>query len=591
MNGYRLLVVSSDTGELRQSVLADPHCFAGWKLETAGSTESALLACRRRPFDALVVDAEFGTAASLGLLNWIAGNKRETIRFVCGDPADTTLLEESLRHSHRVFTSIPDAATLRDTIRVAAATQEWLLRYHDSLGGLVPRMRMFPSPPTLYFKVLAELKSAHTSVERIAELIQTDFAVTTRLIQLVNLVGYGRRQAVTSLADAIQILGLETVKSQVLAVQAVVRLDDSAESSLGTEQIWKHASAVAERARRIALYQTRDRTVADQAFTAGLLHDLGRLLFASNFPAEYTQVLEQARRMNQPLVELERQLLGISHVEAGAYLAALWGLPAPVVSAIGWHLEPCASNDAAFTPLTALHAANAFEHGDTNANPPASGYELSTDYLQRIGCAEAVESWKTAPAVSPREVSRATTASKTKNTRVPARKTGWLPGLLAACRDRRCHLATSSLLAVAGLFLARESWVRIRRGEDGLFSPQPIPVSGRTLLDESAPLGRQPPPTVTKITILGASRTAVINGVPMREGDVVQGVTVVEIKSESVRIRSSSGETTLPLRASEPTDAELRACSRKAASCKVRALAIGLDGRTRKPAWRNWQTR
>ncbi len=549
MSGYRLLIVSSHTGELRQSVLADPTCFAEWKLETAGSTESALLACRRRLFDALVVDAEFGTAGSLGLLNWIAGNKRETIRFVCGDPTDATLLEESLRHSHRVFASIPDAATLRDTIQVAAATQEWLLRYHDSLGGLVPKMRMFPSPPTLYFKVLAELKSAHTSVERLAELIQTDFAVTTRLIQLVNLVSYGRRQTVTSLADAIQILGLETVKSQVLAVQAVVRLDESSESSVGTEQIWKHASAVAERARRIALYQTRDRALADQAFTAGLLHDLGKLLFASNFPAEYAQVFDQAQRMKQPLVELERQLLGISHVEAGAYLAALWGLPAPVVSAIGWHLEPCASNDEAFTPLTALHAANAFEHADAGANPPETGHDLSTDYLQKIGCAAAVESWRTAPAVPPQEVSRAANAPKTKNTKVLSRQTSWMSILLAACRGRRSHLVTSSLLAVVGLFLAWESWVRMRNGEGGLFTSQPIPVSGRTLPEGAGP-HPHPPLALTKITILGASRTALINGVHMREGDVVEGVTILEIKSESVRVRSSSGETTLPLRAS-----------------------------------------
>ena len=165
-NGPRVLVVSSDSGELRRSIQSKSAPTSGWIIETVGSPESALLKSSQKSFDVVVVDSEFGTGSSLSLLNSVVRSKPETIRFVCGSTSDVSLLGESLRYSHRVFASVPDAATLFESIDVALVTQTWLLRYHQALESLVPRMRVFPSPPDLYFKVLNKLLKSGSSLKR-----------------------------------------------------------------------------------------------------------------------------------------------------------------------------------------------------------------------------------------------------------------------------------------------------------------------------------------------------------------------------------------------------------------------------------------
>ena len=111
-------------------------------------------------------------------------------------------------------------------------------------------------------------------------------------------------------------------------------------------------------ARTAAHYYTRDSGIAHEAFTAGLLHDVGKLALAMNFPEEYQFALAIASEREVPIWVAEKEVLGATHAEAGAYLLSLWGLPSGMISAVAAHHEPAADLGTRFSASTAVHLAN-----------------------------------------------------------------------------------------------------------------------------------------------------------------------------------------------------------------------------------------
>lgn len=563
METCSVLLVSSETGALRAVGTSASIFPRQWTVTIEGSTPTAFRTFQKSLFDVVVVDPEFGDSTGVEFLNTVARNRPEVIRFLCTENCDQALLDDCVRFSHRLFTSVPTDEAMREAIEEAVATKVWLLRYHHALQDLVSRMRVFPSPPTLYFKVLAELKSTKASIARLVELIEADLAVTTRIIKVVNLVNYGQQKPVTNLGEAINILGFETIKSLVLAIQAVVRIDEIASPHLSADQIWRHAVAVANRAWRIAMLQTGDVALADDAFTAGLLHDLGKLVYASNFPDEYGIAFDRAVKEQRLLIEVEKEILGVTHAEAGAYLAALWGLPRRIVEAIGWHHSPSASKDEVFTPLTAVHAANVFEHEAEVEAGTMGTAELAVDYLNRIGLSGATESWRDASHGTGTERSRRVANPKVPR-RGPAGSRADGGGILLIVRNNLRLVAASILLSAGVWFSLHSGWVKTilpgRDGDDGTGAAPGgrgragqsglLRVNARSLPApaDTAPLPlAEPDLKVTDILIRGGHSVALINGIAVRTGDTMFGVKILEINTKTVRVQKATGELTLSL--------------------------------------------
>jgi HD-like signal output (HDOD) protein len=135
--------------------------------------------------------------------------------------------------------------------------------------------------------------------------------------------------------------------------------------------------------------------MVEETLTAGMLHDLGVLVLASYFPDRYQETLMLAQGQKIPLHEAERQTLGSSHAEVGAYLLGLWGLTTPIVEAMAFHHDPMRSPHCQFSPLTAVYVANALvsEGGDgllANGITP----KLHMEYLEQLGLAGRVPMWQ-----------------------------------------------------------------------------------------------------------------------------------------------------------------------------------------------------
>jgi putative nucleotidyltransferase with HDIG domain len=208
------------------------------------------------------------------------------------------------------------------------------------------------------------------------------------MLQLVNSAFFALAREVSDMLDAAMILGTERIKSLILLAGVFSQYDKSQGVGSSIDALLAHSINVGVYARAIALKETKSAEAAEAAFTAGILHDVGKVILAVNLPDQYQKMLTLRASGKIPDLAAELEVFGTTHARIGACLMASWGLPLPILEAVAWHHEPELSSDAAFTLLAAVHAANAFSHGP--AEMPARLHEA---YYVRIGMAGQCALW------------------------------------------------------------------------------------------------------------------------------------------------------------------------------------------------------
>jgi putative nucleotidyltransferase with HDIG domain len=159
------------------------------------------------------------------------------------------------------------------------------------------------------------------------------------------------------------------------------------------DQVWRHSLTVAAIARGIACLEY-DKTMADDAFCAGLLHDIGMMILASSLPEQYAQVIARQKSKGTFRSEIELELLGTTHAEVGAYLLGLWGLPDAIVQAVALHHRPRDGPEKKIGLLCFIHVADALAYG---FHPPHSvfrGAPLDEQYVTDTGVNTRLAAWR-----------------------------------------------------------------------------------------------------------------------------------------------------------------------------------------------------
>lgn len=218
--------------------------------------------------------------------------------------------------------------------------------------------------------------------------------MTAKILQMVNSAFFGLRRQISSPADAASLLGLDTVMTLVLTTQIFSQFKQVELRGFSADELYAHSLRVAVLAKQIAQAQGADAQLFNDAFTAGMLHDVGHLVLAVNQPQRYGQLLDLGRSGELPFDVCERQVFGGSHAEIGAYLLGLWGLPNSIVEAVAFHHHPNRCQAEGFTALTAVHIATALEHELHMNCEPCCSATLDVDYLTRLGLQERLPVWR-----------------------------------------------------------------------------------------------------------------------------------------------------------------------------------------------------
>ncbi|MBC7783661.1 MAG: HDOD domain-containing protein [Burkholderiales bacterium] len=212
------------------------------------------------------------------------------------------------------------------------------------VGLILQQLDQLPTLPAIAMRVLHVASSDTSSVKDVCALIETDPALTTRILQLVHRADSGISGEVTSIERAIVMLGFESVRCAVLAVSVFATFEpaSAASSTFSRQDFWKHCIATGCAAELIAqqLKTNWGRSAVVEpatAFTAGLLHDVGKIALDAAIPKSFARVVEATDMLRGNIADVERNVVGIDHTVVGKRLAEKWQLPAAMRDAIWLH--------------------------------------------------------------------------------------------------------------------------------------------------------------------------------------------------------------------------------------------------------------
>lgn len=251
----------------------------------------------------------------------------------------------------------------------------------------IERIGELPTLPSVLGKILNTAADPDASALDLGEHITTDQSLSATLLKLVNSAFYGFHRQITSVTQAIVILGFLEVRNLALTATAFRTLDTGA-TDYDRVQLWRHslASAMAADAIKKKLGEP-----IEGAFEAGLLHDIGKVVLDMLYPEIFVQAARQAHAESRTIADVLKERVGIDHAEVGGLLAEHWELPPAVVAAIRYHLRPEEAPEASKLIYVAA-AANALTYpaglGESSNGTPLEVPESAREALGLNGATE-----------------------------------------------------------------------------------------------------------------------------------------------------------------------------------------------------------
>lgn len=343
-------------------------------------------------FVAVVVDSRLpGGLSGSSLLDEVMRRQPAALRFLRANLHEQAAVLQCLGLVHRFLGQPADSQTIQHAVECALAMECWLPS--ESVRRHLSRLRNVPSPPQLYYEMVRLLQSPEVSLDQIGETIARDPAMTAKLLQLVNSAVFGLRLRVSHPGEAIGYIGLEATKALVLLAHTFSHFAELVSPVFSIEKLWHHSFQTARTAQWIAEFESKDSATAAETFTAGLLHDFGKLVLAANLPEEFQQAVQRAADEELEIWQAELDAFGSHHGEIGACLLSIWGLPSAIIEAVGLHHRPARLSSAEFTPLAAVHVANVFARTADLEHPQPALPQLDMEYLQAAGWGDRVADW------------------------------------------------------------------------------------------------------------------------------------------------------------------------------------------------------
>ena len=388
----RLLLVAPESetvqGLARDLFLLDEHVETMIRHQTA----AALDLLNGQNFDAVAIDLRMpGDSAAL-LLAALQSQFPRIIRMVIADDPGDTIFAQAAHLAHCLLPRPCDAGTLYEALLDTAATAQ---RMRDpALSAAVAGILALPESPAMRRELLGLLADDEIPIDQVEEAVERNPAIVAKLLQIANSAYYGSRSTVTSVGEAVSMLGFDTVRGIVTSAHLFDALPGHSAQEFPVHDLWTHCVSTAVMVRRIAWHVRASANINRAAFTAALLHDVGKVVMSIAHGEAYAALRRRPDTPVRPLWQEEERLFGHHHGTAGALLLELWGLPSSVVEAVALHHTTHRTRDGTTTPLTLVHIANALVHGDTpGAHAEA---QLDFNYLQRLLLPGKLDLWQTA---------------------------------------------------------------------------------------------------------------------------------------------------------------------------------------------------
>ncbi|MEQ1690560.1 MAG: response regulator [Gemmatimonas sp.] len=335
-----------------------------WVMTFVSSGEQALAHLETNSVDLIVSDMRMPGMDGVALLTKVKALYPETARIVLSGYAEREAVIGALPVAHQFLSKPCSSDTICAVIERVCGLNALLqdLRVRRVIGSL----SALPSLPQTYWEITKAAQQPDVTLSALGDIVEKDPAITIKLLQLVNSSYFGLAHAQTSVRQSVSYLGTALLKGLALTAHVFSTASIPEVAGFSLEALQQHSVLVSRLARRLLT----DRTRAETAFTAALVHDIGKIVLAISLPERYAEVLRAIARTGRPDHVEELEVFGVTHAEVGAYLLGLWGLPLDIVEAVAYHHHP--ENALPTDTLIALHVADALTYPPAGPTPDAS---------------------------------------------------------------------------------------------------------------------------------------------------------------------------------------------------------------------------
>jgi putative nucleotidyltransferase with HDIG domain len=357
----------------------------------AQSAKEALVQLDKDVIDVLITEVRLVDSDSELFLRTFLKRHPSAARIVLTGYTASDAIFKFAGLAHQLLAKPWSDETLIETIQRADLISQMLS--DNRLKRTLNLIENFPSIPAVYMELTQKLKNSEASMEEIGAIIIRDPSLTIKMLQIVNSPYYGLPMPVTDPQKAVNLLGLDIIKGFVLTSGIFKQYEQTSLVGLHIDELWQHSLKSANIVRQIAKRERLEKEIEEASFIASLLHDVGKIIIASNFPKEHKEICTRTASDGLPGWHAEQMVLGVSHAEIGAYLLGLWGLPLTIIKAVQEHHCPKMDEHTQIDQTVLVHVANAIEKASlTPSGDPIA--DLNAEFITRLHLGNTVALWQ-----------------------------------------------------------------------------------------------------------------------------------------------------------------------------------------------------
>lgn len=355
-----------------------------WEMKFFRSTSKAMDYLDSGIVDVVVSDINMPDVTGIEFIQMVKEKHPYVKRIIVSGSNDRMLTAKASKFAHQFFPKPYDTKVLVATITTLIKSGERLK--NKGIQKFVNSIGEMPITPRTYMELEEELKSDEQSLSRITEIISKNPVIVAKILQLANSAFFGVKGKITSIVQAINFLGLNIIKSLVLCIEIFQQIKHFNQKYL--DYLWNHSFSVAGLSKEIMQSFSTERSVWDLTYTAGLLHDIGKIILL-NYD-DYVEVMKQYEEQNYDIdTEEEKRIFEFTHADVGGYLLKIWGFPESIIRIVEGHHNFDSVQKDEFDPIIAVDLANQI----VKYKNETEKIDLKSGLMEKFSIGEKLDQW------------------------------------------------------------------------------------------------------------------------------------------------------------------------------------------------------
>jgi HD-like signal output (HDOD) protein len=325
-----------------------------WGMKFFADGAHAIAEFESNRVDLIISDVRMPGMGGGQLLSILKERWPATIRIILSGYADATQALRLASLAHQYVAKPCEAEEMENVIERCFLLQELL--EGDSLRDIVGRIGRLPATPKVYARLQTALAAPDVNADDIGRIVSADAAIAGKVLQITNSAFFRLRKPIVRIKDAVTYLGFATIRNLVMSAEifAEWKMPAVLAGEVDPEHMQRHAQLTAQACQSLAA----GKVSPDDAWLAGLVHDIGYKILTLECPEELKRAIVLSQGHGEPLIKYEKEVIGATHAEIGAYLLGLWGLPYAIVEAVALHHAPHTVPSHGFDLLATLSLAH-----------------------------------------------------------------------------------------------------------------------------------------------------------------------------------------------------------------------------------------